>query len=563
MATICLTCAQPVLAQDEGSSLAALAAGKITVFGSLADTQELQGTLRDLDKLGMRAVFVIPSNEAGLYPDKIKMLYGRGHSVILQTAVAQQSVAPAQYAPRSQQRRSSGDRVYENVNLAKREQAKEGTEADVTIDKSVGGRSALKTVGTNANNVVKSEIKPLTRKERISRDFYGTDENGRRVALRYPTRSKEESDVPDWSLLSMKKLSYYKLLLPTELEELLSEPNRELMAKLTARAYHENNALYGSNYYDAQFELERLMQEYDTELRNLGYEAGRYLSYGRLPQASGTKIGGELRYNYVNHGGDEKFDFFDSRVRLRLYAEQPLDDNWTLYGMGEANKSWFRDIKHFNLERIYIKGKYKELELTGGRFGAFYADGNIYDGHFDGVRASGGEKVKLTGEYGKLRDDEKVMALVADYTEPKYDLQAGLYAFDKFKGYGSNSIGSLGGMYYIGNFGVGATYLYSSESAVNGGTGGYVVTLKYGRNRSWVPGTYELFAKYYNQPDTTYTGHTMVGLADYMQGFSGFGGGMYYTLAENLIYGIEYYDLEEKGTGLRGRTLWNHISLFF
>jgi hypothetical protein len=48
-----------------------------------------------------------------------------------------------------------------------------------------------------------------------------------------------------------------------------------------------------------------------------------------------------------------------------------------------------------------------------------------------------------------------------------------------------------------------------------------------------------------------------------MQGFSGFGGGMYYTLAENLIYGIEYYDLEEKGTGLRGRTLWNHISLFF
>ena len=425
------------------------------------------------------------------------------------------------------------------------------------------GKPALKSVGTDDARNVKIERPKMTKKQRVARDFFGVDENGHKVGLRYPGTAKHVDNVPDWSLAALTRLSDFGLLTPTELREILSEPNRELMAKYIARAYHENEASKGKNYYDAQFELEKLMVEYDTELRNLGYDAGRYAAYGGLPKEKETKFGGELRYNYVDHSGDDPYNFFDSRVRLRLYVEQPLDDNWTLYGMGEGNKSWYRDVKHFSLERLYISGQYKELQVTGGRFGEFYADGNVYDGRIDGIRLSGGDKVKLTGEYGKLRDDQKVTALVATYNQPRYDAEAGLYILDKLKGYGSTTIGSLGGMYYIGNFGVGAMYLCSSRTSITGGAGGYVVTLKYGRNRSWVPGTYEIFAKYYSQPESTYISHTMVGLADYMRGFQGFGVGWYYTLAENIIYGIEYYDLEEKGSGKKGRSLWNHVSLFF
>lgn len=425
------------------------------------------------------------------------------------------------------------------------------------------GKPALKTVGTDDARNVKIERPKMTKKQRVARDFFGVDENGHKVGLRYPGTAKDNENVPDWSLQSLTKLSDYGLLSPTEIREILSEPTRELLAKLIARAYHENEESKGKNYYDAQFELEKLMVEYDTELRNLGYDAGRYAAFGGLPKERETKLGGDLRYNYVDHSGDDPYNFFDSRVRLRLYVEQPLDDNWTLYGMGEGNKSWYRDIKHFNLERLYISGQYKELNVTGGRFGEFYADGNVYDGRIDGIRLSGGDKVKLTGEFGKLRDKQKVTALMASYSQPRYDAEAGLYILDKLKSYGSTTIGSLGGMYYIGNFGVGAMYLCSSRTSVTGGAGGYVVTLKYGRNRSWVPGTYEIFAKYYSQPDATYISHTMVGLADYMRGFKGFGVGWYYTLAENVIYGIEYYDLEEKGTGKKGRSLWNHVSLFF
>lgn len=425
------------------------------------------------------------------------------------------------------------------------------------------GKPALKSVGTTDTRNLKIERPKLTKKQRVARDFFGMDENGHKVGLRYPGTAKDNANVPDWTLVSLTKLGDFGLLSPTELREVLSEPSRELLAKLIARAYHENEENRGKNYYDAQFELDKLMVEYDTELRNLGYEAGRYAAFGGLPKEREAKFGGELRYNYVDHRGDNPYNFFDSRVRLRLYAEQPLDDNWTLYGMGEGNKSWYRDVKHFNLERLYISGQYKEVQLTGGRFGEFYADGNVYDGRIDGIKVSGGSKVKLSTEYGKLRDDQKATALVASYNQPRYDAEAGIYILDKLKSYGSTTIGSLGGMYYIGNFGVGAMYLCSSRTSVTGGAGGYVVTLKYGRNRSWVPGTYEIFAKYYSQPDSTYISHTMVGLADYMRGFQGFGVGWYYTLAENIIYGIEYYDLEEKGSGKKGRTLWNHVSLFF
>lgn len=424
--------------------------------------------------------------------------------------------------------------------------------------------TALKVTGTTDKpSNVKVDKPVLTKKQRIARDFLGVDEKGNKVKLRYPASAKEIDDIPEWSLKSLVKLTEYKLLLPDEVQEMLSEPDRELMGKLISRAYNTNEAYKGEHYYDARFELDKLMQEYDTELRNLGYDAGRYASYNKLQQARATKIGGELRYNYVDHEGDNPFNFHDSRLRLRLYAEQPLDDNWVLYGMGEANKSWFQDIKHFSLERLYISGKYKDAKITAGRFGEFLADGNVYDGYLDGVSVEGGSKVKLRGDVGRLRSDEKVALAVASYSEPRFDAEAGVYHFDKLKGYDSTTIASLGGMYYIGEFGLGAMYLYSGTNGIDGSNNGYVITVKYGRNRSWVPGTYEIFAKYYNQADSTYVGHTMVGLADYMHGFKGFGAGLYYTLAENVIYGIEYYDLQEKSSGRKGRTLWNHVSVFF
>lgn len=424
---------------------------------------------------------------------------------------------------------------------------------------------ALKVVGQPANsNSSNTKIShPLTKKERIARDFLGINEKGEKIALRYPGTAKNVNDVPDWSIASLLKLSDYGLLSPDDVREILSEPDRELMAKMTARAYHLCEEREGNDSYNARFELDKLLKEYDNELRNLGYGAGDYAAYAKLPVDRQTKIGGELRYNYVDHSGDDPYNFYDSRARLRLYVEQPLAEKWTLYGMGEANKSWSgRDYTRFALERLYIGGEYKEVNIKAGRFGVEYGDGNIYDGRMTGVSLSAGNKLKVQADFGRLRENQTGGGLTAVYTDPRYDLAAGVYHFDKDRHlHSSSTIGMLGGMYYIGNFGVGAMYLCSKAGDESGS--GYVATVKYGRNRSWIPGTYEIFAKYYDQADSTYIAHTMTGLADYMQGFKGVGFGFAYTLMENVVYSIEYYDLKDKKTGLQGRTIWNHVAYYF
>lgn len=423
-------------------------------------------------------------------------------------------------------------------------------------------------VDSKTKEVVADETKikkvPLTKKQRLDRDFFGVDKKGRKIAMRYPGTAKNVEDVPDWSIASIVKLSDYGLLSPDDVREMLSEPERELMAKLTARAYHLLSEHSASDNYDTRFELGKLFKEYDTELRNLGYGALNYASYTPRPVSYAPEIGGELRYNYVDHTGDHPYNFYDHRIRFRPYIKQMLDDNWYVYGMGEAIKSWVRhDIKNFSLIRLFVGGKYKDVNIRAGRYGEYYADGNIYDGRMDGISFDGGETIKYKASYGRLRNGERGGMVMAKYSDAKYEAEAGLYSFDNIKGYGSDTIFAFGGMYYIGNFGTGAMYFKSTKSDVSGASDGYVVTLKYGRHRTSVPGTYEFFAKYYDQADTTYISHTMSGLADYMDGYSGHSVGMYYTFAKNWEYAIEYYDLKEKKSGRQGRTLWNHVSYFF
>ena len=583
---------------------------KVYIVGSIADRNEVKQTLETLKLSGMTGAFVIDAEELKLYPQTAQLITRQGHKIILRmkkqakaaqvqtekaAAKEQLQAKPTQVKAPVAKPAESGKAAAQSGAAATQKNipaaettplpAREGTTGSRFVDKLPANaqvqevklpvtaaskaeqekpHQAMKVVDNQTNTKVKMDSKPLSKKQRLDRDFFGIDENGRKIGLRYPGTAKNVHDVPDWSIASLLTLSDYGLLSPDDVRDILSEPDRELMAKMTARAYHLCEEREGNNNYNARFELEKLLKEYDTELRNLGYGAGDYAAYGHLPQKRETKLGGELRYNYVEHRGDDPYNFRDSRLRLRLYVEQPLDENWTVYGMGEANKSWIdKTLRKFNLERLYIGGKYKDAYVMAGRFGKLYADGNVYDGRMTGASVSTGKVVKLTADYGELRDKQKGGALVASYSEPRYDAEAGIYNFDNVKGYGNTTIGSLGGMYYIGNFGVGAMYLYSSVNDVNGESSGYIVTVKYGRNRSWVPGTYEIFAKYYDQADSTYVAHTMVGLADYMHGFKGFGVGMYYTLAENCLYGIEYYDLKAKGTGLRGRTLWNHVSYFF
>ncbi len=561
---------------------------KVYIVGSIADINEVRQTLESLKLSGMTGAFVIDAQELKEYPQAVQLITRAGHKIILrmkaQTQSAKAQAAEAEKTAKAEPKAEVSElaaarkRALESKDDNGKTQFIEKLPADAQVKEVKVAQStkveeqpqakpnqALKVVGqpSNSNRTNTKIDHPLTKKERIARDFLGVNEKGEKVALRYPGTAKDVNDVPDWSIASLLKLSDYGLLAPDDVREILSEPDRELMAKMTARAYHLCEEREGNDSYDARFELEKLLKEYDNELRNLGYGAGDYAAYAKLPVERQTKIGGELRYNYVDHSGDDPYNFYDNRLRLRLYVEQPLDDTWTLYGMGEANKSWAgRDYTKFALERLYIGGEYKQVNIMAGRFGVEYGDGNIYDGRMTGVSLRTGSKLQVQADFGRLRENQTGGAITASYTEPRYDLAAGIYHFDKDRHLNSSTtIGSLGGMYYIGNFGVGAMYICSKAGDESGS--GYIATVKYGRNRSWIPGTYEIFAKYYDQADSTYISHTMTGLADYMNGFKGVGLGFAYTLMPNVVYSIEYYDLQDKKTGLKGRTLWNHVAYYF
>lgn len=45
------------------------------------------------------------------------------------------------------------------------------------------------------------------------------------------------------------------------------------------------------------------------------------------------------------------------------------------------------------------------MDVTAGRYNAFFADGNIYDNRADGVEVSYGDKIKIIGAAGKATDD--------------------------------------------------------------------------------------------------------------------------------------------------------------
>lgn len=97
-------------------------------------------------------------------------------------------------------------------------------------------------------------------------------------------------------------------------------------------------------------------------------------------------------------------------------------------------------------------------------------------------------------------------------------------------------------------------------------TNGYVVGLNYKGADKNKPGSWGLFANYYDQGAGTFVAHTMYpGDWSYYvdEGFKGYmvGGGV--TLAKNMVYQLHYYDLEGKESGLDDQVIWSRLQIMF
>lgn len=275
-------------------------------------------------------------------------------------------------------------------------------------------------------------------------------------------------------------------------------------------------------------------------------------------------IDGELRLHYAFNNGANQLDKDSSGIRARLGFDTEIDQDWHAYGMLEGKQNLVNYNNEFKLLDLYVTHKNKETMVKAGAFGYLMADGNIYDSTFKGVRADFNGPVTYTMSLGKTDYTKNTAIATASYHDYDYNLETGVYHYQaEDSAQKKNTIVTLSGDYNFSNFSVGAMALHSSLKDSKGNNNGYVVGLKYGDLKTYRPGTYDAFVKYYNQPVGTYISHGMNGRANSMEGFKGYGIGVNYTFAENVVAGLEHYKLVDKVTGENGNTLWSYLTYYF
>lgn len=335
---------------------------------------------------------------------------------------------------------------------------------------------------------------------------------------------------------------------------------------------------------------DRLAAEFAGELDSLGVRVANLEK-----KADNVRITGQIRYEYGDRSGDLKEknskvgSIAQHRLRSRIFVNGSINEDWSYTGRFENNQSLKNssgdDTLKFN--QAYVNGKIGGAKVIAGKTDHYAGNGFIYDDTAEKIELSYGKDVKLTAYYGIPTDYgyDKMWGASVGGKVGNLSLSAG---YDKFQdalasidSYGrdnsaekgtDNGIWNLSANYKFGDFTLAATYLDSdidlrdNSSYKDVDTNGYVVGLNYKGVDKNKPGSWGLFANYYDQGAGTFVAHTMYpGDWSYYvdEGFKGYmvGGGV--TLAKNMVYQLHYYDLEGKESGLDDQVLWSRLQIMF
>ena len=342
--------------------------------------------------------------------------------------------------------------------------------------------------------------------------------------------------------------------------------------------------------------VDKLAAEFADELDNLGVRVANLEK-----KADNVKVTGEARYLYedgTNQG------MVEHSLRSRIWVTGQVNDDWSYTGMIQNTQDFHNDNGDENtkFQRAYVEGKLGGLNVTAGRYNAFFANGNIYDNRVDGVEVSYGDKVKVTGFAGKAADGLTINGAkaLAGVKDEENDLEGGNYAggelsanFDKlnvaagyvnFKDLGNggdakigkgldDAIWYVGADYTFGDFNLSAMYLKGDASwqdkdfKIDGkdyDDDGWTVGLTYKGAEASEAGSWGLFANYYDQGAGTYIAHTTDASVFDGKGFKGYGVGGNYTFAKNIVGTVAYYDTENKvDESEKAHLVWADLTFTF
>lgn len=333
--------------------------------------------------------------------------------------------------------------------------------------------------------------------------------------------------------------------------------------------------------------VDKLAAEFAGELDSLGVRVANLEK-----KADSVRITGQIRYEYGDRSGDlggKLGKVVKHRLRSRIFVNGSINEDWTYTGRFQNDQNLYNSSGDdtLKLNQAYVTGKLGGVKVIAGKGDHYLANGFLYDDTAEFIRATYGKDVQVSAYYGIPTDYgyDKMWGASVGGKLGNLSLSAG---YDKFQdalasidSYGidnsaktgtDNGIWNLSANYKFGDFTLAATYLDSDIDLRDNSpykdvdTNGYVVGLNYKGADKNKPGTWGLFANYYDQGAGTFVAHTMYpGDWSYYvdEGFKGYmvGGGV--TLAKNMVYQLHYYDLEGKESGLDDQVLWSRLQIMF
>ena len=339
--------------------------------------------------------------------------------------------------------------------------------------------------------------------------------------------------------------------------------------------------------------VDKLAAEFADELDNLGVRVANLEK-----KADNVKIAGEVRYLYTDSElkGNE-----DNNLRTRLWVNGQINDDWSYTGMIENTQDFTDKGGNDDTEfaRAYVEGKLGGMNVTAGRYSALFANGNVYDANVDGAEVVYGDKVQLRGFAGKATDAEDDFgkgvsmgnyagAEVTAALGENFNLMGGYVNYkDIYEGANwkedngvevqkaglDNAVWYVGADFSFGDFTLNGMYLkgdmsYNDVDEKVLDDDGFVVGLNFKGAEAAEVGSYGLFANYYDQGGQTYLAHTTDANTFGGDGFKGYGVGLDYTVAKNMVATVAYYDTESKVADADGKTpddqiIWSALTFSF
>ena len=322
--------------------------------------------------------------------------------------------------------------------------------------------------------------------------------------------------------------------------------------------------------------VDKLAAEFADELDNLGVRVANLEK-----KADNVKVTGELRYKYMSQDGDVNGSNHDTDLRSRIWVNGQINDDWSYTGMLENTQILSDNAGNEDTEfkRAYVEGKLGGMNVTAGRYNAFFANGNIYDDQVDGVEVSYGDKVKVTGFAGKATEvdggnyagGELASSFGALNVAAGYVNYKDLAKDDIGKGF-DDAIWYVGADYTMGDVNLSAMYLKGDASYqdvdldkyFDYDDDGWTVGLTYKGAEASEVGSWGLFANYYDLGLGTYIAHTTDANSFDNGGFKGYGVGANYTFAKNIVGTVAYYDTESKlDSKIDDQRVWADVTFTF